>query len=60
MIDKLLLEYADKFHENFPLMVVRFSDDKLEKVLRECLKTGKPYEFDAETKKLLENPDVDF
>ena len=52
--------YKEKFGELFQTWGINFSEEDLIEIYRECLKTGKPYEFDAETKKLLENPDVDF
>ena len=60
MVNKLLNEYVEKFGENFPLMIVRLNDDELAEVLNKCLDEGKPYEFDEETKKLLEDSDVIF
>jgi hypothetical protein len=44
-LEKLLLEYVDKFDENFPtFLVMGMSDDEMIKHLEESIKTNKPYE----------------
>lgn len=57
-LSKLLCEYEYLFDESFPVCMVTMSDERLTEVLRECLKTRKPYKFDEETKKLIEDPNV--
>ena len=59
--EKLLNEYAERFNENFPLYAAPpMTDKEFEKVLMDCLKSDKPYELDEETKRLMEDPTVDF
>ena len=60
MIDKLLIEYANKFNENFPIRIVRLNDKELEETLQKCLKTGKPYELDKEMKKNVNDNNITF
>lgn len=39
MLDKLLLEYADKFNENFPIfLVIGKSEEEIIKIIQTCLK----------------------
>lgn len=48
-MDKLLIEYKDKFGECFPLMLVMgMSDDKICELIKECLETNKSYEVNNE------------
>ena len=59
--EKLLNEYAERFNENFPLYAAPpMTDKEFEKVLMNCLKSGKPYELDEETQKLLDDLAVNF
>ena len=59
-LDELIEQYEEKFGEMIPLKMISLSEKKLEKILRECLKIGKPYEIDEETKKLMKDRGVDF
>ena len=56
----LINSYTDKFQQNFPFFVVRLPDAELKKVLKECIRVNKPYELDARTKKLYDDPEVCF
>lgn len=45
MLDAKLNEYAKRFDDNFPIMgMMGVSDEEIEKIIDECLKTGKPYD----------------
>lgn len=54
--DLLDLQYRIKFPdaEGIPLMITRMSEAEWRAAMRECLKTGKPYELPAEVEKLIE------
>lgn len=48
-MNKLLIQYADKFNENFPMFIVgNKSESEIESIIQNCLDEGKPY--DVETK----------
>ena len=59
-ITDLLTEYEMTFEEGFPLMIIHPSEEELEKILTDCLKSGKPYEFSEKTKKMIADPTIDF
>lgn len=43
-MDKLLKKYAEKFGEQFPLMLCRGCDDEeIEEIITECITKNKPY-----------------
>ena len=45
MMEKLLVEYREKFDEQFPIMLVRgMTDDEIIKIVQQCLDEDKPYE----------------
>lgn len=44
-MNELLKKYENEFGEQFPLMLFRGVDEKkIEKIIKECLEKGKPYE----------------
>lgn len=44
-MDKLLLEYADAFDENFPMYLFRSEDEgAIKDIIQICLDDGIPYE----------------
>lgn len=46
MLDELLLEYRDKFDDNFPIMSLRSaSEDEIIRLIKDCIDKGKPYEI---------------
>lgn len=46
-LDKLLIEYADKFDDTFPIFCLRATpNEELISILRKCIDEGKPYEFE--------------
>ena len=52
---ELSLDYAKKFGESLPTEMMPPEDfDNAIEIMRECLKTGKPYEIPESTEKLLE------
>lgn len=43
-MDKLFKQYAEKFGEQFPLMLCRGCDDEeIKEIIKGCLKDNKPY-----------------
>lgn len=40
--DQMMSEYLDKFDEVFPMRMVSDPDEAME-IMKECLKSGKPY-----------------
>lgn len=45
-MDELLMQYADKFHENFPIFIVGDMDEsELKAVIQKCIDEGKPFEI---------------
>ncbi len=43
-MDKLLLEYADTFDENFPMYLFRSEDEEeIKGIIQKCLDDGIPY-----------------
>ena len=49
MIKKLLNEYAEKFDDNFPLMLVTHMDeDEIIELIEKCIKEEKPLELEVE------------
>ncbi len=42
-LSKVLLEYAEKFGENFPTRMVTMKEDKLIQVVRGCIDKNEPY-----------------
>ena len=59
-IEKLLVEYVERFDDHFPVMTLNPSDEELEELLTDCLKTGKKFEFDEEMKEMMKNPSIRF
>ena len=59
-IEKVVDDYIEKFGSIPMPLLLSVSGEELEKILRDCLKTGRAYEFDEETKKLMADPNVDF
>lgn len=46
MLPKLEQDYLDKFGEYFPLLYMKAkSDEEIDALIAECLKTGKKYEI---------------
>lgn len=46
-LEQALQEYADKFKDNFPIFYVNHLDeDEMVKLIKKCIKDGKPYEAD--------------
>lgn len=43
-IDKLISMYSEKFHEAFPVRMAPTDIDEVEKIIKECVRTGKPYD----------------
>ena len=44
-MDKYIMEYVKRFHENFPMFMVRgSSDEAIVSMIKKCLKENKPYE----------------
>lgn len=58
-LDRLIDEYEYLFGEMIPLKMVHMSEEELTETLRECLKTGKPYELPDNIKRLMDQG-VDF
>lgn len=49
-MDELLIKYADKFNENFPLFVVRdLSEKEIKDIIQKCLDENKPYEIETDS-----------
>lgn len=44
--NKLLQEYVDKFHDNFPARFIPRGEGGALVVLKKCLREGKPYNLD--------------
>ena len=43
-MDDLLMKYADQFHENFPLFIVRdMTEKEIKDTIQKCLDENKPY-----------------
>ncbi len=57
---KLTDAYREKFDDVIPMWELGLTSEKVIEICKECLKSGKPYEFDEETKKFMENSGVDF
>lgn len=46
-LDKLLIEYADKFNDCFPIFCMRSTpEDEMISILRKCIDEGTPYKFE--------------
>lgn len=45
-LDKLLIEYADKFDDTFPIFCLRGTPEELIPILRKYIDEGKPYELE--------------
>lgn len=44
ILDEILNEYSDKFDDTFPIFAVtHLSDSELIQLVKDCLKSGKPY-----------------
>ena len=42
-MDKLLIQYADRFHENFPIFIVGYKpENEIENIIQKCLDEGEP------------------
>ena len=41
-------------------MILNPSDEELEELLTDCLKSGKKFEFDEEMKEMMKNPSIRF
>ncbi|MBR5913320.1 MAG: hypothetical protein IKZ58_02995 [Selenomonadaceae bacterium] len=59
-LNELIHKYCETFGEGLPYMVGDWLDEEIEELVKNCLESGKPYELDEETKKLMANPKVDF
>lgn len=47
-MDELLIQYANKFHENFPIFIVRDkSESEIEDIIQKCLDEDKPYQVET-------------
>jgi len=47
LLDLLLKEYAEKFHENFPVFKFRGTDeDEIISIVEECITNDTPYDAD--------------
>ena len=57
--ENLLREYMQQFDEAMPLNIVYMTDEQLLAVLKDCLKSGKPYELPEDVKCLIKQG-VDF
>lgn len=48
-MDDLLIEYADRFGENFPIFIVRNLDQKeIIHMIKTAFETGKPFKVDQQ------------
>ena len=46
-IDKLLDEYVDTFHKNFPYFMTNLrGEEEIDETIEKCLKEGKEYEVE--------------
>lgn len=54
--DLLELQYQIKFPdaEGIPLMMIHMTESKWRATMRECLRTGKPYELPADVRRLVD------
>ena len=44
-MDKLMLDYEEKFGEQFPLMLCRgMTEEAIKALIKKCIDEGKPYE----------------
>lgn len=41
----LLMEYANKFNENFPTFLFMGIEEEMEEIIKKCIKENKPYKF---------------
>lgn len=49
MLQEYLFKYLDKFGENFPIyMCMGFEEDEIIGIIKDCLKSDKPYEVEEE------------
>lgn len=47
MLDELLIEYADRFDDNFPIFcLLGFDDNEITMMIQKCLAEGEPFEPD--------------
>ena len=47
-MDELLIQYADKFHENFLIFIVGDkTESEIKSIIQKCLDEGKPYQIDT-------------
>lgn len=50
-MNELLDQYAEKFHENFPIFVTRgMTEAETKKAIQKCLDDGTPYVIDTDPK----------
>lgn len=48
-MDELLMEYADRFHDSFPIFMMMGIDEReIIAIIKKCLKENKPYEIEYE------------
>ncbi|URN40897.1 hypothetical protein [Peptoniphilus genitalis] len=46
---KILLEYSEKFKENFPIFIVRdLNEEEIVKLVKDAIENNKPYEPEIE------------
>lgn len=49
MLDKVLIEYSEKFNDNFPIYIVSdLSEEEVIRLAKEAIKNNKPYEPEIE------------
>ena len=46
-MDKLLIQYADTFHENFPIFIVGNKlENEIRSIIQKCFDEGNPYQVE--------------
>ena len=49
MLDKILIEYSEKFNDNFPIYIVSdLSEEEVIRLAKEAIKNNKPYKPEIE------------
>lgn len=51
-MDELLIEYAERFKQNFPIFcMMGASENEVKSIIQKCLETGIPYEPETSSTK---------
>ena len=45
-LDLLLMMYAKKFNDSFPVFCVAMTDSEMKDAIKECIESGKPYKIE--------------